>query len=68
MNVSLNGAPTDLSEGATVQDVVAKAGHEGSGFGIAVALNGEVVTRSSWKDTVLVDGDRIEILVAAQGG
>jgi sulfur carrier protein len=36
--------------------------------GIAVAVNGEVVPRSAWADHALRDGDRVEILTAAQGG
>lgn len=36
--------------------------------GVAVARNEEVVPRSEWADTAVRDGDRIEILVAAQGG
>jgi thiamine biosynthesis protein ThiS len=36
--------------------------------GIAVAVNGEVVPRSAWAGHALRDGDRVEILTAAQGG
>jgi sulfur carrier protein len=36
--------------------------------GIAVAVNGNVVTRSAWTATVLKDGDAIEIVRARQGG
>lgn len=36
--------------------------------GVAVARNDELVPRSEWAETVVVDGDRVEILVAAQGG
>lgn len=68
MNVSLNGSPRDLPQSATVLDAIEAAGHQGSGFGIAVALNGEVVPRSSWADTSLDENDRVEVLVAAQGG
>lgn len=36
--------------------------------GVAVAVNGEVVPRTRWAGTALVDGDRVEVLTAAQGG
>lgn len=68
MNVSLNGSHAELPDAATVRDAVTTAGHAGAGFGIAVALNGEVVSRSAWDETLLTEGDRLEILVAAQGG
>jgi sulfur carrier protein len=36
--------------------------------GIAVALNGAVVSRSAWCDTTLKPGDSVEIVRARQGG
>jgi len=36
--------------------------------GVAVAVNGEVVPRSRWEAVALHDGDRVEVLTAAQGG
>lgn len=36
--------------------------------GVAVAVNGTVVPRSTWATAPLTDGDRVEVLTAAQGG
>jgi sulfur carrier protein len=36
--------------------------------GVAAALNETVVPRTRWAATALSDGDRVEILTAAQGG
>ena len=36
--------------------------------GVAVAVNGTVVPRSAWSEVDLADGDRVEVLTAAQGG
>jgi len=36
--------------------------------GIAVALNGAVVPRGAWTETLLRPGDRVEIVRARQGG
>ncbi len=36
--------------------------------GVAVAVNEEVVPRSAWDETPVRDGDRVEVLNAAQGG
>jgi sulfur carrier protein len=66
MNVIVNGASDDLPAGTSVDDVVARLGRGRSG--IAVAVNDEVVPRSRWSTVALVDGDRVEILTAAQGG
>lgn len=64
--VTVNGEGRDLAVGATVSDLVQDL--PGSGRGTAVARNGEVVPRSQWPTTLLSDGDRVEILGAAQGG
>ncbi len=53
-------------EGTTVADLVDR--HRDSPRGVAVARNEEVVPRSRWDDTVVAEGDRFEILTAAQGG
>ncbi|MDE0117599.1 MAG: sulfur carrier protein ThiS [bacterium] len=36
--------------------------------GVAVAVNREIVPRSRWGQAPLAEGDRVEILEAAQGG
>jgi sulfur carrier protein len=36
--------------------------------GIAVAVNSEVVPRSTWSSTALADGDRVDVVTAVQGG
>lgn len=68
MRVVLNGEPHEAAEGATVADLVAAAGIEPDRRGIAVALNGEVVPRSAWAATPVVEGARIEVLQAVAGG
>lgn len=67
MNVKVNGSDSELAGGTTVLNVVEKT-VDPNGAGIAVALNGEVVSRSRWNDTELADGDRVEVLGAIGGG
>ncbi len=64
--IVVNGEPDQVSNGTTVADLVAR--HRDSPRGIAVARNEEVVPRSQWAMTVAVEGDRFEIVTAAQGG
>ena len=64
--VTVNGEAEELAEGTTVADLVAR--HRSSPRGVAVARNEEVVPRSQWDTTLADDGDRFEILTAAQGG
>lgn len=66
MDVIVNGAARRLEEGATVDAAVAAGAPRTSG--IAVAVNDEVVPQQAWSSTVLAPGDRVEIVVAMQGG
>jgi sulfur carrier protein len=66
MRVTVNGDDRELTGQVTVADAVTEL--TGLPRGVAVALNGEVVPRGRWAGTPLSDGDRIEVLTAAQGG
>ena len=68
MSALVNGAPRKLPAGTTLAELIAELGHDPSGRGIAVALNGEVAPRASWGTTVVSDGDRVEVLAAIGGG
>lgn len=68
MKVKLNGRDAVLDEGSTVRAVVESQTPNGQRAGIAVAVNGEVVSRSRWDDTELTSGDRVEVLGAIGGG
>ncbi|MER7581077.1 sulfur carrier protein ThiS [Kitasatospora sp. NPDC097691] len=64
--LTVNGAPRELPATTTLAEVVATVSR--SNTGVAAALNEAVVPRSSWSETPLRAGDRIEILTAVQGG
>jgi sulfur carrier protein len=66
MGVTVNGEATELPAGASVADLIALLELEPRG--IAVAVDGEVVTRRTWGERPLAAGERVEILSIAQGG
>ena len=68
MTIELNGERIELRTGASVAELVERAGAGGDRRGVAVAVDGEVVPRSAWDDTVVSDGQRIEVVGAIQGG
>jgi sulfur carrier protein len=68
LNVTVNGERLELPDGATLEELVEQAGAPAPGRGIAVAVDAEVVPRSAWNETVLREGQRIELLAAMQGG
>ena len=63
----MNGESEPLAA-ATVEALLADKAADIGQRGIAVALNGAVVPRAAWRDTVLKPGDSIEIVRARQGG
>ncbi len=66
--ITVNGSERELAPGATVAELVGEMGARADGRGVAVALATEVVPRSEWQTTVLNAGDRVEVLIAVQGG
>lgn len=66
MQVWINGKPSELAEGARVPDALALLG--APEVGVAVAVDGDIVPRTTWADTPLAAGARVEVLTAVQGG
>ncbi len=66
MQITVNGETTDINESTTMTELVAQMGL--SNRRLAVEYNGEILPRSSWEQTRLGSGDRIEIVHAIGGG
>ena len=64
--VILNDMPREVTPDQTVAELLSELVLPAKG--IAVAVNGEVVRRGDWLTHQLRDGDRVEVLSAAQGG
>lgn len=68
MNVTVNGEVREVGAGATVASVVEMLNVTPGGRGVAVALDGEVVSRGRWADTRLSEGSMVEVVAAIGGG
>ena len=68
MKVIVNGTEVELQEGASAHDAAVAAGVEPERRGVAVALEGEVVPRGRLAQTILEQGQRIEVVTAIGGG
>ncbi len=66
MKVAINGEQQDVE--ACILDQLLKEQGYSDGPGIAVALNDAVVPRGTWSSVSIEEGDRVEVLVASQGG
>ena len=66
MTIQVNGDPMELSEGATILQLLAQL--QLNPDGVAVALNLEVVPRTQHAEITLRQNDRIELVRAVGGG
>ena len=66
MEINVNGRPRRLDGVVTVGTLVDDEAPDRRG--VAVALDGQVLPRGRWDETVLGDGASVEILGAVQGG
>jgi sulfur carrier protein len=65
--IQLNGDSRELEEPTSIALLVQSL-VGGEQDGVAVAMNGEIVSRSQWEEREVQDGDDIEIVRAVQGG
>jgi sulfur carrier protein len=68
VNIMVNSEPREVGAGATVASVVEMLDVAPGARGIAVALDGEVVSRGHWADTQLSEGSLVEVVAAIGGG
>ncbi len=66
MNLFLNGEPSKIDKPTTVMAFLEHLGLPCKG--IAVELNREIVPKSAYETTALVDGDQLEIVQFVGGG
>lgn len=66
MQVFVNGDPLELREGASVSDLVATLTDDPRG--IAIERNREIVPKSKHGETMLAEGDRLEVVQFVGGG
>ena len=64
--ILVNGEPSSVAPGTTVEELLRSL--DAPDRGVAVALDGEVIPRSTWERTAIADGAKVEVVVAVQGG
>ena len=66
MEIRLNGRTRRVEDGMTVGALVDGVSPERRG--VAVAVDGEVLPRRAWDETLVREGTAVEIVGAVQGG
>ena len=67
MTITVNDEAQSLDGISTLQDLLQSLGLIDKA-GIAVAVNEDVVTRTTWSQCSLSESDRVTIIQATQGG
>jgi sulfur carrier protein len=68
MIIHVNGEPRELVPPVLLRDVLDLTEGTSAPRGMAVAVDGEVIPRSQHATVELVEGARVEIVTAVQGG
>lgn len=66
--LTINGEPRDVPQPLALDALLTLLGRDPAVHGIAVAVGDRVVRRADWPTTTVGEGDRVEIITAAQGG
>jgi sulfur carrier protein len=66
IHITVNGQPETLPDGSSVLSLLEQRGLAGKR--LAVERNGEIVPRTRHAETLLAEGDMLEIVSAVGGG
>ena len=66
MTLQINGESKDVADGLTLAALIAQLGSKPDR--VAVELNLEIIPRDKWPETILGNGDRLEIVHFVGGG
>jgi len=64
--VQVNGEPVSCETGTKLPDLLTALGYQVRL--IAVEYNGEILHRQFWEETLLNEGDRLEVVTVVGGG
>ncbi|AGF46641.1 thiamine biosynthesis ThiS [Candidatus Kinetoplastibacterium desouzaii TCC079E] len=66
MNIRINGKETEIQENITIHDAIIILKMENKK--IAIELNGNIISKNKYHETILKNGDIMEIVSAIGGG
>jgi len=66
IKISINGEMKEIQEGLNVKEMIDVLKYKTKGF--AVAVNTTFVAINTYENTIIKDGDMIDILAPVQGG
>ncbi|MFH1881667.1 MAG: sulfur carrier protein ThiS [Planctomycetota bacterium] len=67
MNLVVNGKETNITDGLTVSQLLVQENVKMPDM-VSVELNGQILKRTKFEETILKDGDKVEFLYFMGGG
>ncbi len=67
MNLVINGKETNINDGLTINQLLAQENIQMPDM-VSVELNGQILKRTRFEETVLKDDDKVEFLYFMGGG
>ncbi len=67
MNLVVNGKKTNIVDGLTVSQLLVQENVKMPDM-VSVELNGQILRRTKFEETILKDGDKVEFLYFMGGG
>lgn len=68
ISISINNEQTELAESTSLQSLITEKLNSNKDTPFAVALNGEFVPKSQYSETLLNNGDQLDIVSPVGGG
>ena len=66
MKITLNGRPQEYAEALNLKNLVEQFYQERRK--IIIEINGKIIKNPQWQDTLIREGDRIELITLVGGG
>ena len=66
MQITINGENREIKEGTSLAELIKELGLDGKVM--AAAINMQIVKQDKWEETLLAEGDKIELLDFVGGG
>ena len=66
ISVSVNNEVKEVTHQTTLKELLQTLNQKGDG--IAIAINNQIITKSDWESTLLIENDNVLLIQATQGG
>ena len=66
ISINVNNLAKKIASGTTLDFLLCELNQKEDG--IAIAVNNQIISKSNWKSTLLIENDNVLLIQATQGG